>query len=942
MTKDFHTFSDYLGNIKRKHTQALEALVADDKEALKDLIVRVGQLDVGTPIDESLRELKSLFSYRWAHARLSRSVDSDELGCLQTAFAEATINRALIAAWSEDSFLKIVPENKRAEDGSVPGLFVLGLGKLGGYDLNFSSDVDLIAFYDPEILPVPEMHGRMDVCVRVLKRMTQLLSKSIASEFVWRVDWRLRPDASVNPIVMSSSAALDFYFFRSLPWHRLAMIKARVVAGDMSCGANFLSELSPYIWRQNLDYTAVDDVRNLKQKINQEHPQLKLARAAEAQASQKGSGQKEAAKKEGFNLKLGKGGIREIEFIVNAMQLLWGGKKPQLRNYRTLDVLDALTKTGLFEEELTETLARNYRQLRLIEDALQIRENLQTHSLPKSEKALSELHQMLASDKKNEAGQHPLEMVETCSTEVSEEFERFFAILSPGLPAVQRHVANTQAINLEALDWYQTLPKAEQSIVNDWSEGFSLYAVPPRNAEKLTSLFSRLIDLISSEKGDTASLVNKLHTFFRSTPKGGQYLRLLCAQPHILKDVLEPIASSPAMTILLEQSPHIVDYMLEPSADLEIELETGSKPEFDSEFVLVSEDFDIRLKRLRTFVNEQLYDTMLRFFKGQLSSLEIQGRLTALAEHCLNLGLRITAEDMAFSELPIAVLGMGKLGMKAMAPLSDLDLIFIAKEGIELEQANRFSNRFRHLMEVKTSEGRAYEMDTRLRPSGRSGPVTVTVEGFERYHLNAARSWEHIALVPARAVSGPVTLLRQVEAVRAQILSKSRSRKQFLLDATKMHARVRDQRIDREEDNAINVKLRRGGMFETDYLSACLVLLSGEPEQSFALEYDGLVNKVLNDAGSAELIESISFWRSLQIWSRILGLENGPLEMINSKRLDVMLEDLSLESPDALMTQVERHSDLVGSVLETVLAEAEGYMPDGGLGEWGETAVEWE
>ena len=914
-TSEKQRYSEYLSNIERLYPAELASLPEDIHTALTHLIDQVAGLDNLSPVEQPLRQLKALFSYRWALARLDQSADFETLGQLQTGFAEATIQKALVAAWSEKAFTKIVPQSKRFENGDVPGLFVLGLGKLGGYDLNFSSDVDLIAFYNPDILPVPEMYGRMDVCVRVLKRMTHMLSKSIGGEFVWRVDWRLRPDASVNPIVMSSTAAQDFYFFRSLPWHRLAMIKARVVAGDQQIGQQFLHELEPYLWRQNLDYTAVDDIHRLKQKINQEHPQLKLARAAEAQG---------LSQTEGFNLKLGQGGIREIEFIVNAMQLLWGGKKPALRNYSTLSVLNALRETSLFKPELVETLSRNYKKLRRMEDALQIRENLQVHSLPRSDQALNELQHLLG-----DHGEASVEqIVKQCTAEVSAEFQKFFASLSPAGNA--EHYA---VIDLDSLPWYQALPKVEQGIVNNWSEGFSLYAVPPNSIEQLTPLFHKLVELICEEKTDSAELVNKLHHFFQSTPKGGQYLRLLGAQPGILKDVLEPLASSPAMTILLEQSPHIVDYMLEPAVD--------SAQEFDSDFVMVSTDFDVRLKRLRSFVNEQLYDIMLSFFKGKIGSIAIQQKLTRLAEHCLDLGLSVTADDLGVAESPIAVLGMGKLGMRAMAPLSDLDLIFIAKQGIELEEANRFSHRFRNLMEIKTSEGRAYEMDTRLRPSGRSGPVTVTVEGFERYHLKSARSWEHIALVPSRAVSGVSELQKQIEDVRAQVLSKKRSRTQFILDAAKMHKRIREQRIGREEENAINVKLRPGGMFETDYLCACLTILSQQPEQSFYKEYDQLIDQVLQGQGCPELKESIVFWRSLQIWSRILGLETGPLALIHPKRLDLLLADMQLESPEVLLEQLEWHSGLVSSALENVLAEAEDIIATEGLDDWDETPVEW-
>jgi len=229
-------------------------------------------------------------------------------------------------------------------NGTVTGLFVFGMGKLGGYDLNFSSDVDLVAYYDPELLPVPELLGRSYICQRILLKLTKVLGQGGRSNFIWRVDWRLRPNASANTLAMSTEAAIEYYFYQASPWHRVALMKARVVAGDMQSGAEFMNQLRPFIWRQNLDYRALDELAEIKQRINLEHPALRTQRQWREPINDDVNG---------FNVKLGSGGIREIEFIANALQLIWGGRFIQLREPNTIDALAALAATKSFSRVLS-------------------------------------------------------------------------------------------------------------------------------------------------------------------------------------------------------------------------------------------------------------------------------------------------------------------------------------------------------------------------------------------------------------------------------------------------------------------------------------------------------------------------------------------------------------------------------------------------------------
>ncbi|MDA8997072.1 hypothetical protein N9J08_01875, partial [Hellea sp.] len=313
-----------------------------------------------------------MFALEWSKLFFEKKISFNELGAKQSHFAEITINLALQAAWiSEVNKLNLKKFPKHPN-----GLFLLGLGKLGGLDLNFSSDVDLIAFYDPDILPIPVSMGQTYIVNKVLKKLGQILNPRNKPNFVWRVDWRLRPESSASQLVMSVDMARDFYFFRALPWHRLALMKAGVIAGDLSAGKKFLSEIETFVWRKNLDFRSLDDLAFLKSRINLEHPEL-VREGKFKDHVDLGTNN--------FNFKLGKGGIREIEFIANALQLIWGGKQPQLRTTNTLKALNELTKLNHIEHDISSQLSRSYERLRTIENIIQMLSNEQVHKLPKND-----------------------------------------------------------------------------------------------------------------------------------------------------------------------------------------------------------------------------------------------------------------------------------------------------------------------------------------------------------------------------------------------------------------------------------------------------------------------------------------------------------------------------------------------------------------------------
>ncbi|NNC54826.1 MAG: hypothetical protein HKO07_03790, partial [Pseudomonadales bacterium] len=332
-----------------------------------------------------------------------------------------------------------------------------------------------------------------------------------------------------------------------------------------------------------------------------------------------------------------------------------------------------------------------------------------------------------------------------------------------------------------------------------------------------------------------------------------------------------------------------------------------------------------------------------------------QRTLTALAEHTVQLGLRITCEATQLEPAPIAVIGMGKLGMRAMAPMSDLDLIFVSDDKVDLELANPFSHRLQHLMELRTREGRAYEMDMRLRPSGRSGPATVSMHSFAEYQLNNAKTWEHIALTAGRPVAGTDELQASIAQVRAEVLSRPRDIEQLKLDAAKMLRRLQDQRIGKTQDLKLDVKLRSGGLMELDYLCACACLLAAPSKSLCAKPYKEMVlaccsaespgTKIFARDTNAEdfqhnIGEAMTFWRRLQIWSRLTRLEDDDMSSLPAAILASLLHDLECESIEELQQRIDTTSAFVSASISALQADFEKSAPDN-WESWLEAPVRW-
>jgi glutamate-ammonia-ligase adenylyltransferase len=856
--------------------------------------------------EDKLLQAKVDFTLLWSLAELQSVATARQRGIWQTQFAQCSIDYALRLAW-----LAVAKKNraiaKQVEqtNGDVAGLFIFGMGKLGGNDLNFSSDVDLVAYFDPAVIPVPDAIGKSYVCHQVLQKLTQLLGQGGRSNFVWRVDWRLRPNASATTLAMSVSAAEDYYFYRASPWHRLALMKARVVAGDKALGEVFLKTIDPFIWRQNLDYRALDELAEIKQRINLEHPSLRAQRQWREPIGDDIVG---------FNVKLGSGGIREIEFIANALQLVWGGRIRELRTPHTVTALDELSKRNRLESDSAVKLVHSYRLLRSIENALQMMDNQQTHVIPKSPEAQRNVLVLLKLDSW-------AELVKKVNTErrlVNQAFEVLFA--------------EQAAAQGQAPIWPDGLSDKADTIVEAWENGYQIYGVSNQVRHRLLPLTRALAEYLKEAQEDSSHIIMRLHDFFRALPTGEQYFRLLAESPELLHRFVPPLLHSPAMTNLLRQSPHIIDCYVRGE---------WQYPEpFDSAYVRQSDNYEQRLERMRRFVNEHLYQLYLNFLQGRMDVQTFQAALSDLAEHTLQLALRVVADHMELDEVPITVIGMGKVALRRMSPLSDLDLIFLFDPGsVSLELALKYVSRLQTAISTPMREGMVYELDTRLRPSGKSGAPTVSIDSFAQHHTERAHTWEHIALMPSRVVAGNPALVEQISKIKHHAIITPRNKEQFFKDSLKMWNRIDQHRLSDASPELMHSKLRKGGLMQAEYLAACLILQGGPDLELNSTDFDECLTASVAGSEIGHLSDIIQFWRIQQLWERLLGMTDAPLSELPKRYLARLLEQSGVDSLPELIEKKRAYSEAVEQALQSFFASVD--MSQQEVDDWPEQAVQW-
>lgn len=705
-----------------------------------------------------------------------------------------------------------LPENGLAGLGFV----LLGMGKLGGWELNYSSDIDLIALYDPSGIALAANQEPSVFWVRLVKRLVRLMQERTGDGYAYRMDLRLRPDPGSTPLAVSLPGALQYYEGTGQNWERAALIKARPIAGDIPGGNQFLADIAPFIWRKYLDYAALEDIHAIKRQIHA-HKGFVNIRSA------------------GHNIKLGRGGIREIEFFVQTQQLIAGGRNPKLRNRKTLKGLGALTDIGWVETSVMQELSSAYDHLRLVENRIQMMDDEQTHIVPEDDDKRLALAIL--------SGEPDLDAFDRKLIETFQTVQRHYAELFQESNGADIDVGNlvftgdqedpATLETLETMGFQQ--PSSAIAIISGWHFG----RISATRSEHARNVLTGLVPVLLrqfSQNGQPDQALAGFDRFISGLPAGLQLFSLLKSNPELLNLLSLTLGAAPRLASTITRRPHVLDALLDPGffgtaftvEDITTHLQ---------QTLAQSRAFEDALDRARIFTQEQMFLIGARILTGTLSAKDAALAYTALAEAVVSEMLGVTIKDFAtrHGHVPgakLCILAMGKLGSREMTATSDLDLMLIydfdeasaqsdGKKPLPVSQYFiRLTQRLITALSAPTGEGLLYEIDMRLRPSGNAGPLATQFKTFVSYQQNDAWTWERMALTRARPISGDVELC---EALRAAVLSAicEDTSQSLGTDAAEMLEKIHTAK---PSAHIWDVKTAHGGVVDIEFVAQVLQL----------------------------------------------------------------------------------------------------------------------
>ena len=812
------TLSPFLRETIIRNPSFIAPLVHKDiSQRLNEILVDISKIDTSENITEALlmaalRQKKLEMHLLIALADLGGIFTSAMTSEWLTKLAETTLGAALrflLRDTHNQGKISLADYNNPEKDC---GLVVLGMGKLGARELNYSSDIDLIVFIDETSSHIGDPYESIDVFSKMMRRLIRIMQERTADGYVFRIDLRLRPDPGSTPLALPISAALHYYESRGQNWERAAMIKARPVAGDIKAGDAVLHELSPYIWRKYLDYAAIADIHSIKRQIH----------------AYKGHG--EIAVR-GHNVKLGRGGIREIEFFVQTQQLIAGGRFPELRGRRTVDMLAELCSLGWISRDTRDVLTEKYAYLRNVEHRIQMLEDEQTHILPEDDDGFTSVAYMMGYTNTNDFTRDFLETLKTVEHHYAALFEQEKELGSDAGNLVFTGEDDDPGTLATLSKLGFSRPSDICRIIRTWHFGRYHATQSAEARERLTELTPALLKAFGATKRADEAL-SRFDAFLQGLPSGIQLFSLLQSNPSLLDMLVLIMSSAPRLADIITRKPHIFDGMLDPAIFAELPTKTylQNRLEFFLSGVTNYEDI---LDQLRLFASEQRFLIGIRLLNGAIEGERAARAFTDLAD--LMIANTLAAVEQEFSRVHgfvkggrVGILGMGKLGSHELTAGSDLDLILLYDYDKQTEMSDgekplyisqyymRLTQRLVSALSAPTGEGVLYEVDLRLRPSGNKGPVAVPFEAFGKYQRNEAWVWEHLALTRARAVAGDPMFLQQLEDEVAAIIALKRDKKKVSHDVREMRELIE------QEKPSINIwdfKTMRGGQVDLEFIA---------------------------------------------------------------------------------------------------------------------------
>src|SRR5579883_2657177 len=838
--------SPYLWALVSENPARLARLLAASPEASLDALIAA----IAARRDQSEAEL--MRALRQAKREAALLIALADLGGVWgvvevteslTRFADAAVSAALRFALSDYARAGRLTLDLQAPDFErESGLVVLAMGKHGGRELNYSSDVDLVVFFDESANCAPAGVEPGPLFARLTKALARLLQERTGDGYVLRVDLRLRPDPGATAVAMAISSAYSYYETLGQNWERAAMIKARPVAGDIALGEKFLRDLSPFIWRKYFDYASIADVHAMKRQIHAFHGHAEVTAA-------------------GHDVKLGRGGIREIEFFVQTQQLIFGGRRPRMRGARTLDMLAELKADGWVSAEAERELSTAYQYLRRIEHRLQMIADEQTQRLPDDPTALARFAKFCGYERVERFTEELIGHLRRVETHYARLFEH-----APGLDANVGSLVFTGVVDdpetlqtLRRMGFHE--PERAAETIRGWHFGRRAAIQSQRAREALTEVTPALLEAFAAS-GDPDAAIATLDAALARMPAAVELFSILRSNADVRQLFADILGSAPRLANVVATRPHVLDGVIDPARGADFDkLAVAERIEA---FLAGAPTFESVLDRVRDFAAEDMFLIGVRLFSGALDPDRAGRAYSALAEAIIGALLERVGELFAgdHGRVPggrVAIIGMGKLGSREMTATSDLDLILVYDfpSGAESDGGRplpavlyytRLMQRLIAALTAPTKAGRLYDVDLRLRPSGRKGPLATQFQGFAAYQREEAETWEHMALTRARAIAGDAELARAIEQAIGDILRKPRNRAALAKDVRDMRALIAQEKGD---DDAWDLKLAAGGLLDIEFIAQFLVLAgSGE----YPDVRDVSTRAVIAKAGAAGLL----------------------------------------------------------------------------------------
>jgi glutamate-ammonia-ligase adenylyltransferase len=872
--------SPYLADLALRESTSLRALVTSGP----DPIVRAAMAELAAMapstrrdrIAAAMRRTKRVVALATAIADIGGIWPLERVTAALSDLAEAALSLAmahLLRVAHDKGELRLPDPTDPARGG---GFTVLGMGKLGARELNFSSDVDLVLLYDPAApiyTEASEGHAIGGFTSRIARGLVSLMEARDADGYVFRTDLRLRPDPAVTPPAVALPAAITYYESMGQNWERAAMIKARPVAGDLALGAAFLEAIRPFVWRRGLDFAAVADIHAMKRRIDQ-HKGGALADGADP-----------LARIAGHNVKLGEGGIREIEFLAQTLQLVWGGRDPALRIPTTLGAMRLLVRAGHVPRRAARELAAAYRFLRRVEHRLQMTADRQVHELPQRPEELARFATFMGYTDVTEFAAELLRHLHQVRARYAEVFELVPELLAPAEPGLELDFSGPGAAPTETAAALRTLGfgNTERIVaaVRGWQAGHVRALRSARARELLAQLLPRILAALAHQPQPDI-VFNRFDAFLARQPAGVQLLSLFQRNPDLLDRIAAVLGAAPSLANHLASHPAALDGLLSPEENP------------DPARLLRARVRDARLLEdvieiTRRTVREEDFTVSVATMEGRIDADEAGLRRTAIADAALSVLLSPVQTDFSsrFGRVrggSMAVVAMGKAGGREMMAGSDLDLMLIYDHPAEVTESRgarrlpvsqwfvRAAHAYVAAVTAPGVDGPLYEVDMRLRPSGNKGPVAVSLGSFRRYHAEAAWTWERMALTRARVVAGPPALRIRIEAAIADALAQAGDAARIRADAAAMRARMLR---DLPPDGPWDVKLRAGGQIEVEFIAQVLQLIHAHEAPELCSPTTRVALKRLADASklpqqdAALLIGADHVWRTVQGMLRI-------------------------------------------------------------------------